>query len=52
MRNASIIRAMIASETLVSFWETTRRDTPDNSHLHTRRRKKLKSHREKYFSFL
>jgi hypothetical protein len=47
---ASIIRAMIAlmmaavtSETPVNFYQTARRNNPEDSHLHTRRRENLKS---------
>jgi hypothetical protein len=33
------------SETSVNFYQTTRRNNPEDSlHLHTRRREKLKSH--------
>jgi hypothetical protein len=45
---ASIIRAMIAvstSETSANFYEITRRNIPDDSHLHTLRRENLKSHK-------
>jgi hypothetical protein len=49
---ASIIRAMVAlmmeaartSETLVSFYQTTRRYNPEDSHLRTHRRENLKSY--------
>jgi hypothetical protein len=48
---ASIIRAIArtmevvnTSETSVKFYQTTRRDIPEGSHLHTRRRENLKSH--------
>jgi hypothetical protein len=49
---ASIIRAMITfmmevastSETSVNFYHTTRRNNPEDSHLHTRRRENLKCH--------
>jgi hypothetical protein len=45
---ASIIRAMMeagsTSETSVNFYQTTRRNNPQDSHLHTRRRENLKSH--------
>jgi hypothetical protein len=49
---ASIIRAIIAlmleagttSETLVNFYQTTRRYNPDDSNLHTHRRENLKSY--------
>jgi hypothetical protein len=45
---AFIIRAMMeaasTSETSVCFYQTTRSNNPDDSHLHTRRREDLKSH--------
>jgi hypothetical protein len=45
---ASIIRAMMeavnTSETSVSFYQTTWRSIPEDSHLHTRPRENLKSH--------
>jgi hypothetical protein len=41
MLAASIIKAM--SEISVNFYQTTRRNIPDDSHLHTRRRENLKS---------
>jgi hypothetical protein len=49
---ASIIRIMIAltmeavstSETSVSFYQTIRRNVPEDVHLHTCRRENLKSH--------
>jgi hypothetical protein len=47
MLAASIIRAMEAastSETSISFYQTTRRNIPEDSHLHTCRRENLKSH--------
>jgi hypothetical protein len=45
---ASIIGAMMmavasTSETLVNFYQTTRRNNPEDSHLHIRRRENLKS---------
>jgi hypothetical protein len=44
---ASIIRAMMeaarTSETLVNFYQTTRRYNPEDSHLRTHRRENLKS---------
>jgi hypothetical protein len=49
--SASIIRiialmmeAASISETLVNFYKTTRRNIPEDSQLHTRRRENLKSH--------
>jgi hypothetical protein len=41
---ASIIRAMIASETSVNFYQNTLRYNPEDRYLHTRRRENLKSH--------
>jgi hypothetical protein len=32
------------SETTVNFYQTTRRNNPEDSHLHTRRRENLKCH--------
>jgi hypothetical protein len=43
---ASIIRAIVqasTSETSVNFYQTTRRNIPEDSHLHTHRRENLKS---------
>jgi hypothetical protein len=50
----SIIRAMIVlmmeteitSETSANFYQTTRRNNPENSHLHIRRSESLESHLE------
>jgi hypothetical protein len=39
---ASIIRAM--SKPRAAHYQTTRRNNPENSHLHTHRRENLKSH--------
>jgi hypothetical protein len=33
------------SETFVNFYQTTSRDIPEDSHLQTRRRDNLKSHK-------
>jgi hypothetical protein len=49
MLTASIIRALLidaesTSETTASFYEATRRNVRENSHLQTRRRENLKSH--------
>jgi hypothetical protein len=52
--SASSIREMIAlmmetastSETSVDIYQTALCNIPENSHLHTRRRKKLKSHHD------
>jgi hypothetical protein len=45
---ASIIALMMevasTSEMSVKFYQTTRRNNPEDSHLHTRRRENLKSH--------
>jgi hypothetical protein len=39
-----MMEAANTSETLVNFYQTTRRNKPEDSHLHTRRRENLKSH--------
>jgi hypothetical protein len=41
---ALMMEAVSASETSVNFYQTTRRNNPEDSHLHTRRRENLKSH--------
>jgi hypothetical protein len=41
---ALMMEAVSTSETSVNFYHTTRRNNPDNSQLHTRRRENLKSH--------
>jgi hypothetical protein len=41
---ALTMEATSASETLVKFCQSTRRNNPEDSHLHTRRREKLKSY--------
>jgi hypothetical protein len=38
------MEAASTSETSVNFYQTTRRNNPEDSHLHTRRRVNLKSH--------
>jgi hypothetical protein len=39
-----MMAAASTSETSVNFYQTTRRNNPEDSHLHTRRRETLKSH--------
>jgi hypothetical protein len=39
-----ISEAASTSETSVNFYQTTRRNIPEGSHLHTRGREKLKFH--------
>jgi hypothetical protein len=39
-----MMEAESTSETSVNFYQTTRRNIPEDSHLHIRRRLKLKSH--------
>jgi hypothetical protein len=41
---ALMMEAVSSSETSVNIYQTTRRDFPEDSHLHTRRRENLKSH--------
>jgi hypothetical protein len=36
------LTALSTTETSVNFYQTTRRNIPDDSHLHTRRRENLK----------
>jgi hypothetical protein len=38
------MEAVRPSETSVNFYETTQRNIPEDSHLHTRRRENLNSH--------
>jgi hypothetical protein len=40
---ALIMEAASTSETSVNFYQTTRRNNPEDSRLHIRRRKNLKS---------
>jgi hypothetical protein len=39
-----MMEAASASETLVNFYQTTRRYNPEDNHLHSRRRENLKSY--------
>jgi hypothetical protein len=39
-----MMEAVSTYETSVNFYQTTRRNIPEDSHLHTRRRENLKSH--------
>jgi hypothetical protein len=41
---ALMMEAASTSETSVNFYQTTRRNNPEDSHLHTHRRENLKSH--------
>jgi hypothetical protein len=41
---ALMMEAAITSETSVNFYQTTRRNNPEDSHLYTRRRENLKCH--------
>jgi hypothetical protein len=43
---ALVMEAASTSETSVNLYQTARRNNPDDSHLHTRRRENLKSHLE------
>jgi hypothetical protein len=40
----ALMKAASTSETLVNFYQTTRRYNPEDSHLHTHRRENLKSY--------
>jgi hypothetical protein len=39
-----MMEAASTSETSVNFYQTTRRNIPEDSHLHTHRRENIKSH--------
>jgi hypothetical protein len=41
---ALMMEAASSSETSAHFYQTRRRNNPEDSHLHTRRRENLKSH--------
>jgi hypothetical protein len=41
---ALMMEAAMSSETLVNFYQTTRRYNPEDSHLRTNRRQNLKSY--------
>jgi hypothetical protein len=43
---ALMMKATSTSETLVKFYRITRRENPEDSNFHSRRREKLKSHHE------
>jgi hypothetical protein len=42
---ALVVEAASTYEMLVNFYQTTRRNKPEDSQLHTRRRENLKSHK-------
>jgi hypothetical protein len=42
---ALMMEAECTSETSVNFYQTTRRNNPEDSHLHNRRSDYLKSHK-------
>jgi hypothetical protein len=42
---ALMMEAASTSETSVNFYQTTWRNNPEDSHLHTRRLENLKSHK-------
>jgi hypothetical protein len=44
MEAALMMKTVSTSETSVNFYQTTRRNNSEDSHLHTRRRENLKSH--------
>jgi hypothetical protein len=44
-----MMEAASTSETLEKFYQTTRRNNPEDSHLRTRRRENLKSHKITYW---
>jgi hypothetical protein len=48
---ALMTEAVSISETSVNFYQTTRRNIPEDIHLHTRRRENLKSQRTFNFKY-
>jgi hypothetical protein len=46
MAIALMMEATSISETSVNFYQNTWHNNPENSHLHTRRRENLKSHKD------
>jgi hypothetical protein len=42
-----MMEAESTCETLVNFYQIARRNNPEDSHLHARRRENLKSHKSK-----
>jgi hypothetical protein len=49
---ALMMEAARTSETLVSFYQTTRRCNPEDSYLHTHRRENLKSYLELHNNYI
>jgi hypothetical protein len=47
-----MMEAANTSETPVNFYQTTRRNNPEDGHLHTRSRENLKSHIEKQMTLV
>jgi hypothetical protein len=45
---ALMMEAVKTSETLVNFYQTTRRYNPEDNHLRTHRRENLKSYSERW----
>jgi hypothetical protein len=45
---ALMMEAASISETSVNFYQTTRRNIPEDSYICTRRHEKLKSHKESF----
>jgi hypothetical protein len=47
---ALMMEAVSTTEASVNIYQSTRRYFPENSHLHNRRREKLKSHRQIFWA--
>jgi hypothetical protein len=47
--SALMMEAASTFETSANFYQTTRRNIPEDSHLHTRRRENLKPHLQSVF---
>jgi ATP/ADP translocase len=48
LTKALMMEVVITSEKSVNLYQTTQRNIPENSHLHTRRQEKVKSHHSSY----
>jgi hypothetical protein len=48
--SALMLPAVSTSKKPVSFYQSTRRNIPEDSHPHTRRRQNMKSHQANSFS--
>jgi hypothetical protein len=49
---ALMMESASTSKTSVNFYQTTRRNIPEDIHVHTRRRENLKSHQHECLHYL